>query len=290
MGATRGAGMLARMQHATTTAEPTIDLAAWERDGYLIVRGLIPPAEVAALIAAAMAQAALGPVPGLWDEDFTRRHPVADDPLARHPRLMQVHRHPDQPLGPPARRWLLHPRIAEIVTALLGEAAYAAQSMLYFKPPGARGQALHQDNFYLSVLPGTCLAAWLALDAADAANGGLMVVPGSHRLPLLCPEPADLTRSFVADQTPVPAGMAAQQLALAPGDVLFFTGQVIHGSTPNTTAARWRRSLICHYLPQSSTAIHAWYQPLLDFAGGEHRIAVSSAGGPCGSPLAGVPH
>ncbi|MEJ7654789.1 MAG: phytanoyl-CoA dioxygenase family protein [Chloroflexia bacterium] len=46
--------------------------------------------------------------------------------------------------------------------------------MLY-SPAGARGQALHQDNFFLKVEPGTCIAAWAALDPADRENGGLEV-------------------------------------------------------------------------------------------------------------------
>jgi hypothetical protein len=32
--------------------------------------------------------------------------------------------------------------------------------MIYFKAAGARGQALHQDQYYLRVNPGTCCAAW----------------------------------------------------------------------------------------------------------------------------------
>ena len=267
-----------------------LDLQTWQRDGYAIVRGLIPAAEVAVLRDAVMRQSAVGPIPGLWDDDFTKRHAVAKDPLVTYPRLLQVHRHPDQPIGPVTKRWFLHARIASIVEALLGEPAFAAQSMVYFKPPGARGQDFHQDNFYLSVMPGSCLAAWMALDDADADNGGLSIAPGSHRLEIICPELADLTTSFVADRTPIPAGMQPQQITLAAGDVLFFNGQVILGSTPNTTVDRFRRSLICHYLPRSSTAIHEWYQPLLDFDGQEHRIGTSTAGGPCGAPVAAVRH
>ncbi len=262
----------------------------WHQHGYWIARGLIPAAEVSALREAAMTQSALGPVPGLWDEDFTKRHPVANDPLALHPRLLQVHRYLDQPIGKPALAQLLHPRVFTVVESLFDEPAFAAQSMIYFKPPGSRGQDFHQDNFYLSVMPGTCMAAWIALDRADAENGGLSVVPGSHRLDIICPETADLQSSFVADRTPIPPGLAPMQVELEPGDVLFFNGQVIHGSTPNRSADRWRRSLICHYLPQSSTAIHDWYQPLLDAAGSEHRIGTSVADGPCGAPLAAVPH
>jgi hypothetical protein len=56
-------------------------------------------------------------------------------------------------------RWLLDPRLGDCLTTLLGVEPYAVQTMLYFKPPGSRGQALHQDNFYLRVQPGTCLNA-----------------------------------------------------------------------------------------------------------------------------------
>jgi len=56
-----------------------------------------------------------------------------------------------------------------LLAAFFGCEALACQSMLYFKPPGARGQVLHQDNFYLHARRGTCVAAWLALDRSDEA-------------------------------------------------------------------------------------------------------------------------
>jgi len=42
--------------------------------------------------------------------------------------------------NPNARRWL---------EELFGKPALGAQTMYYFKPPGRRGQGMHQDNFYL---------------------------------------------------------------------------------------------------------------------------------------------
>jgi ectoine hydroxylase-related dioxygenase (phytanoyl-CoA dioxygenase family) len=33
---------------------------------------------------------------------------------------------------------------------------------------------------------------------------------------------------------------------MEPGDVLFFNGQVIHGSLPNRSSTRFRRALIAH--------------------------------------------
>jgi phytanoyl-CoA hydroxylase len=75
---------------------------------------------------------------------------------------------------------MLDERIMNRVTAMIGP-AFAAQSMFYFKLAGARGQALHQDNLFLLAHRETCPAAWIAIDDCDVDNGGLMVVPGSHR-------------------------------------------------------------------------------------------------------------
>ena len=48
----------------------------------------------------------------------------------------------------PHVRWLLDERLNACMRGLLGREPYAVQTMLYFKPPGARSQALHQDHFY----------------------------------------------------------------------------------------------------------------------------------------------
>src|SRR4029453_18371757 len=99
-----------------------------------------------------------------------------------------------------------------------------------FKPPGSRGQALHQDNFYLRAEPGTCLAAWMALDPTDEANGCMQVVPGSHPSQDLCTENADTTVSFTDVTVPLPAGQRSLPVLMNPGDVLFFNGSLVHGS------------------------------------------------------------
>jgi phytanoyl-CoA hydroxylase len=40
---------------------------------------------------------------------------------------------------------------------------------------------------------------------------------------------------------------------MEPGDVLFFGGLTIHGSYPNTTADRFRRGFICHFVGEHAT-------------------------------------
>ena len=204
-----------------------------------------------------------------------------DDPLARYPRFVHPHRRPEVEAGKISLELMLDSRILDVVTALIGP-ALGAQSMFYFKPPGARGQALHQDNTFLRADPETCLAAWIAIDDVDADNGGLAVVPGSHKTELVCPEPADLAESFTNAEVPIPAGLRKVQTKMKAGDVLFFHGSVVHGSRPNSSADRFRRALIFHYIPEDSTEIAAFYNPLVR---PDRRTAVLPAaigGGPCG--------
>ena len=86
------------------------------------------------------------------------------------------------------------------------------------------------------------MAAWIAVDPASPENGGLSIVPGSHKLDLLCPGLADRTVSSAAHALEVPDGMELVPVSLDAGDVLFFNGSLIHGSEPNTHPTKWRRA------------------------------------------------
>jgi phytanoyl-CoA hydroxylase len=250
-------------------------LSFYRSEGYLIIRGLWAPEEVAALKQTIDGLAEAGkPIPGYWAPEVNANNP---DPLKRYPRMLHLHRH--QPIG---MKMMLDPRIGEVVTGLIEDKPIACQSMVYFKPPGSRGQAFHQDNFYLMVKPSTCVAAWTAIDPALPENGGLWIVPKTQELELQCPQEADGSKSFVNNFVPPPAGTTPVPAVLAPGDVLFFNGSVIHGSQPNTHPTLWRRSFICHYMPQSAESISQWYFPLYDFEGNIIGKKPSPKGGPCG--------
>ena len=253
-------------------------MTLYERDGYVIVRGLFAPEEVAAIRAVFDDIAAAGkPIPGYWNPK-TDPADLARDPLARYPRVMHPHR-----FSALSKRVMLDPRLHAVLRGLLGEEPIAAQSMFYYKPPGARGQALHQDNFYLQVKPGTCIAAWLAIDPSVPENGGLHVCPGTHKMDVVCPDQADPGVSFTTELVKPPPGCTVTPALMESGDCLFFNGSVIHGSGPNKTRDLWRRSFICHYMARSARQISRGYFPLHDFAGHVVEYAASPAGGPCGS-------
>ena len=109
-----------------------------------------------------------------------------------------------------------------------------------------------------------------------------MCVPQTANLDVACPEKADPTLFFTTEHVEPPPGLAPQMMELKPGDVLFFSGSVIHGSTPNTSPDRFRRSLIFHYVP-GSTVEMSYYYEALSFDGEKQDIAMDMDGGPCGT-------
>ena len=142
-------------------------LAKFRRDGFVVVGQLFTPREIAEIRETFMEMAQHGPVEGLSEAKQAQNRGgsaeyAPDDPLAFYPRMLHPHKHLDKPVGPLSMKYMLHPKLEPILAALFAEEPVAVQSMFYFKPPESRGQALHQDNFYLRVKPGTCVAAWSA--------------------------------------------------------------------------------------------------------------------------------
>jgi hypothetical protein len=249
------------------------EMRRWHEDGYVVKRGLFTHDECARWTDHFMTMRAAGTYPG----DFDGVDATSADPLRKYPRLIHMHR-----WDPASLSWMTDARINAALTELDGREPLAVQTMVYFKPPKARGQALHQDNFYLQAKPSTCLAAWLSLDRSDVANGCMRVVPGSHRLPLLCTTKADTSQSFTDVTVPVPDDLPVTPVEMDPGDMMFFNGSLIHGSLPNTTTDRFRRALIGHYVCGDARTVAEWYHPVYRMDGTIVDLGVSPGGGPCG--------
>jgi len=251
-------------------------------DGYCVVANLFSESEIAEIEA-------------FFEEFKLKGHKIYDgvgyeetDITKQQLRAMQPHRYSRK-----AQDWMLHPRVGEVLEELLGRPALGVQTMYYFKPPGGKGQGLHQDNIYLLSKPATCIAAWTAIDSADLDNGCLYVVPGSHNSSILCPEKGGeawlnygdthITK-FPRDQKPVP-------VCVPRGSTMFFGGNLIHGSGPNRTKDRYRRTFIGHYIDEASEQVAQFYHPVLTMAGEVvSDIAVPTGGGPCGDGWNGSVH
>jgi ectoine hydroxylase-related dioxygenase (phytanoyl-CoA dioxygenase family) len=210
------------------------------------------------------------------------------DPTKRQLRALHPHRYSAK-----VTDWFLNPNVAAALEELLGKPALGVQTMYYFKPPGARGQGMHQDNFYLLAKPATCIAAWTAIDSADLDNGCLWVVPESHRGDLLCPENGGEKWLGYGDThiTKFPRGRKPVAVPVPRGSTLFFNGNLIHGSGPNRTTHRARRTFIGHYIDSASEQVAKFYHPVLDMRGQVvSDIKIPEGGGPCGDGWQGAAH
>ncbi len=267
------------------TLDGGVQAEFFRREGYFLARGLFSSAEVAEIRAIFDRVHAEG-VPGHYELEKVHDG-VANpgDPLYQYPRVMQPHRFNGR-----IRDFVIHPGVIATLRALFGGEPAAAQSMFYFKPPGARGQALHQDQFYLMVEPGTCIAAWTAIDDCDLDNGAMMVVPRTNETAVICPQTADSSVSYTSHFVPVPEGRKAEMVRMKAGDTLFFNGNLIHGSGPNRSKERFRRSFIAHYVPATTRKLSQFYMPLVTPDGTEFATAIQAGGGPCGEGWAGAQH
>ena len=61
--------------------------------------------------------------------------------------------------------------------------------------------------------------------------------------------------------------------------MLFFNGALVHGSYPNTSADRFRRALIGHYIVGDAQAVYRLYHPALRMDGSPITLDHSPVGG-----------
>ena len=104
-------------------------------------------------------------------------------------------------------------------------------------------------------------------------------MPGSHEWPVLCTEQADTRVSFTDVTVPLPPGDGARPHPDGAGDVLFFNGSLVHGSFPNTSADRFRRALIGHYIEGDAAQVAQFYHPALRMDGTQVELEAASGGG-----------
>jgi hypothetical protein len=216
------------------------------QNGYLKVEGLLTPEELGELDQHSM-DLALNKVDFSGIEGLNPRNQgtTPADMEDKYFRFIQFHRHHEL-----HERYILHPRILDVLEALIGPDLMAMQSMLFLKPPGKPGQAFHQDSYYIKTFPDTLCGAWIAIDDAQDENGCMGFVPGSHYQAISQEiAPPENTKDFQAGLTEVQGvDTGGEILAEArAGDVVFFHGHLLHRSRQNRSQNRFRRCYVCHY-------------------------------------------
>jgi len=243
------------------------DLAAYERDGFLVLEGFVSVEDCDALQArAAVLVAAFDPGPARTvfsarDQGHARdryfqesggairfffEEAATDQPVAL---ALNKIGHALHDLDPVFDRFSRQPRLAELAHALGFAQPLLLQSMYLFKQPQIGAEVgWHQDAAYLHTQPSTVTGFWIALDDADRDNGCLMALPGAHCGPLrerfLREDGRMVTRRLDAAPWPDVAPVA---LEARRGTLVVLHGLLPHASAPNRSS-RARHAYSLHLI------------------------------------------
>lgn len=239
--------------HSMSHSESKI---AFERDGYVMCRGLFDADEMSSLLAFCKGDTGL-------DHDTIERA----DATGGTSRLALRNHLAD---GDAYSSIVRSRRVADTMEALLGSEIYHYHHKMMLKEPRVGGAwEWHQDYGYwynFGCLYPDMGSALLAVDQATRQNGCLQVLKGSHHI-------GRVDHGKTGDQTGADMRRVEQALQrhelvyceMQPGDMLFFHANLLHRSDKNESdAARW--SLISCYNTRHNDPFerghHASYQPL----------------------------
>jgi hypothetical protein len=230
---------------ATRVLEESV-VAAYRRDGYVVVPDLLTGAQKCRLGLWVSQVERWWEAPGRWLHYFEANRHTKARQLCRTENFLPYHRG--------LHGLLLGGRVLAAAGELLGEPALLYKDKINFKLPGGNGFAPHQDApAFTGQGQSQHLSLLLAVDPCTPENGCLEMAAGGHLLgPLPHSEPGGgLDAAWVRrlKWTPV---------CLNPGDAVFFGSYVPHRSGPNKTD-RPRRSLYVTYDPHSEGDRHDAY-------------------------------
>ncbi|MBS0630453.1 MAG: phytanoyl-CoA dioxygenase family protein [Verrucomicrobia bacterium] len=145
---------------------------------------------------------------------------------------------------------VMNPRILDLVEGILGPNFYVWGSHFFIKPPRSAGTVpWHQDAYYWPLSPCNTVTVWVAFDDVDEVNGGMKLIPGSHKGGLMkhgTTDDANATLSLgLADGSGFSTASAVQ-FRLKAGEVSMHDDRAIHGSQANPSDRR-RAGLTIRY-------------------------------------------
>ena len=162
-------------------------------------------------------------------------------------------------------KWFLNERVAGVLETAPWQAGARRANDVLLQTARRKGSGNAPGQF----LP-ACEARDVhrGVDSHRSADIGTAVFsrPGSHRCDMLCPE--SKTDRWMNTATPTSAnfrGTKSRWLCrVERGQTMFFGGNLIHGSGPNRTGDRWRRTFIGHYIDEASGQVAKFYHPVLN--------------------------
>jgi ectoine hydroxylase-related dioxygenase (phytanoyl-CoA dioxygenase family) len=217
-------------------------LAAYERDGFVMVPDLLTPEEVdtyGAAVTRAVAERTAG-------DD----RPLSDRSRYEQSFVQCMNLWEDRP---DVRTLTFHPRLAATAAALMRvDAVRVWHDQALYKKAGGRPTDAHQDHPYWPIKETNSITAWIPFEGSTLASGALGYLPGTHSIGLrkfvniFFGEPEDILSD------PEVKGIEPVFLEVPKGSVAFHHGLTVHLAKPNTTD-RDRAVHTIIYFPDGST-------------------------------------
>lgn len=238
------------------------ELADFNQQGFIIVRGLAPTNLLEQLIRVSDVQGQLGEAPIEYEAStgYSGSPQSLDAPGGRTIRRLQqaASRHPVY------LQWCSHPLVTGRLRQLLGAdvvCPLAHHNCVMMKDPiHSSDTDWHQDIRYWRYARPELISVQLALNSLSRDHGSLFFMPGTHRQTFL-PEQFDAD-SFLDTKHPENASLLNNivKTDLEPGDVVFFHCRTFHAALRNRSG-KPSRSIIFTYrsldnppLPDSRSA------------------------------------
>lgn len=223
-------------------------IAGYRRDGFLVVREFLSPAERAELLAGieqAVRQMGSYKLGGARQEKWLDGDSFYDRVFLQRINLWKI--------NAAVKKYLLAPELGRMLCRLEGiDGIRIWHDQTLQKQPWANPTAWHADNPKWSYHSRHAISIWIALDAATPQNGCMYYLPGSHRNENYDDVPISREMGLYFEQFPQFREVMPVAGEMASGDAGFHNGLLAHGAGPNMTP-RWRRAMTAGYMPDGST-------------------------------------
>ena len=237
-------------------------LAAYRRDGFLVLPGFVDPARCVALRERALALAREHVPPPeqatVFTADGGARHAAEryfltsgeaircffeKDAFGPDGRLKaEAHLalnklgHAMHDLDPVFDAFSRTPALAALAGDIGLEHPRLLQSMYIFKQPRIGGEVVcHTDHTYLWTEPPSVVGFWFAIDDATTENGCMWALPGGHRLPVKARSRLNASRTATELEVFDPAPYPTE--GLVPLEARRGTLVLLHGALPHLSGA-----------------------------------------------------
>jgi non-haem Fe2+, alpha-ketoglutarate-dependent halogenase len=145
-----------------------------------------------------------------------------------------------------------HPRILDAVEDLYGPDLLCWSSNFFIKESEAPAfVSWHQDSTYWGLSKPDVVSAWVAFTAADAGNGAMRFIPGSHKRDQIPHRDTFARHNLLTRGQEVAVEVDEREavtVELEPGEMSLHHVRLVHGSPPNLSGDR-RIGFAIRYVP-----------------------------------------